>query len=638
MLDRLGLFAGPFTAELAAAVGGDAGLDHDEAADVLQLLVDSSLVVVRSGAVARFRLLETVRAHALQRLRDAGIADDAREQLVGHVVDEAVRILAAGGRRWDRAVLNELLGLYDNIVAGLRWCLDQEGGEQRAMLLAAVLWGVVHQGHSDEIAELCDAVLARWPDSDDPFYVDAVATAATARCLIGDPAGAIELAERTLLSAAPYPTAPVTLRRAIGYSARALGERATAMARFAEVGVLARERGLLALALEADVTRAQLLAENGDLDTAMAIAVAARAEAAAAGSAINEVWAQSVEAHLVLRQDVARGLHQVADALDSGRRLDYPAAISVNLRSLAWGRTVAGDLTGAADALAELFEGLLARSGVADLRGALYTTAGLLHAAGSPAWDPIAATAASLPAVGLMGSAVDGLLELPDPISEPLSRRDATTLARREVLALARGGSTTPTAAPEPASRPAAEETAATFVHRGGFWEIAFAGREVHAKASKGIADLARLLAAPGREIHCLELMGAGVEQGGSGEVLDLTARRAYEDRIRDLQEDVEAAERDNDLARIDRAQAELDALVEQLASALGLGGRDRQAGGSAERARSAVTQRVRSSIKRLAADHPPLGRHLEASITTGTFCSYRPEHPVAWQVSPPSS
>ena len=55
-------------------------------------------------------------------------------------------------------------------------------------------------------------------------------------------------------------------------------------------------------------------------------------------------------------------------------------------------------------------------------------------------------------------------------------------------------------------------------------------------------------------------------------------------------------------------------------------------AGGSAERARSAVTQRIRATIRRLGAEHPELGRHLEASIVTGTYCSYRPEHPVDWE------
>ena len=135
--------------------------------------------------------------------------------------------------------------------------------------------------------------------------------------------------------------------------------------------------------------------------------------------------------------------------------------------------------------------------------------------------------------------------------------------------------------------------------------------------------------------MHCLELAGAAVEEGSTGAVLDAEARRAYEQRIRDLQEDVDAAEADNDLARAERAQVELDAVVEHLAAALGLGGRSRRGTGTAERARSAVTQRVRTTIRRLGDEHPELGRHLEASIRTGTYCSYRPERPVTWETAP---
>ena len=67
--------------------------------------------------------------------------------------------------------------------------------------------------------------------------------------------------------------------------------------------------------------------------------------------------------------------------------------------------------------------------------------------------------------------------------------------------------------------------------------------------------------------------------------------------------------------ARAERAQVELDAVVEHLAAALGLGGRSRSGAGTAERARSAVTQRIRATIRRLGDEHPELGRHLEASI-----------------------
>jgi hypothetical protein len=153
-------------------------------------------------------------------------------------------------------------------------------------------------------------------------------------------------------------------------------------------------------------------------------------------------------------------------------------------------------------------------------------------------------------------------------------------------------------------------------------------------RSTKGLVDLARLIAADGDEVHCLELIGGEVVVAGhTGEVLDATARHAYEARVRELQAEIDEADADNDLARADRARVELDALVDELTAALGLGGRARTTGSSAERARSTVTQRIRAAIRRLDDVDPRLARHLRASVRTGVYCSYRPEEPVVWQL-----
>ena len=342
------------------------------------------------------------------------------------------------------------------------------------------------------------------------------------------------------------------------------------------------------------------------------------------GSPVNEVWAQSILAQLELRRDLAAGLDEVSLALDAARRIGYPAAVAVNLRALAWGLTRVGRHRAAAETLTELFGHLLARGGVAELRGGVLTTADVLHALAHESWIRLAATACSLPLAGPTNCAMDSMAQLPPHSGLPMNRRAAVTTARQELRTYLAG---TPASVPIPPA-------AARLVDRGQFWEVTFAGRTAHLKASKGMTDIGRLLSGPGREIHCLELMGAVAEESSTGEVLDQRARSRYEQRIRDLQEDIDAAEADHDYSRADRSRLEMDALVDHLTAALGLGGRARRSGGSAERARSAVTQRIRSTIRASEEAHAEFARHLATTITTGTYCVYRPENPVSWKRS----
>lgn len=171
----------------------------------------------------------------------------------------------------------------------------------------------------------------------------------------------------------------------------------------------------------------------------------------------------------------------------------------------------------------------------------------------------------------------------------------------------------------------------------GDFWTLSYDGRTVRMKDSKGLQDLARLLAEPGREIHVLDLYGApgtadmGRVRGDVGEVIDARARTAYRDRLRDLEAELTEAEAAQDRGRAERIRAERDFLAAELAAAMGLGGRARRAGDPHERARKAVGTRIRLAVDRLAEPHPSLARHLRNSVRTGIFCSYEPEHPTQW-------
>jgi hypothetical protein len=138
-----------------------------------------------------------------------------------------------------------------------------------------------------------------------------------------------------------------------------------------------------------------------------------------------------------------------------------------------------------------------------------------------------------------------------------------------------------------------APDTDAALEWEGATWAVSWGGRRARVKDSKGLRDLVLLLSRPQHEVHCLELVGGSDVGGSPGPVLDQQARRAYEARIRDLQSDIDEARELGDAGRAERAEDELDALVQQLAEAFGLSGRARATGSAAERARSAVSWRI---------------------------------------------
>jgi tetratricopeptide (TPR) repeat protein len=185
--------------------------------------------------------------------------------------------------------------------------------------------------------------------------------------------------------------------------------------------------------------------------------------------------------------------------------------------------------------------------------------------------------------------------------------------------------------------------------HRDGdVWTLTFAGRSVTVRDSKGLRDIASLLAHPGRPFPAVELVsGAQMnpetparedqlhDQGDLGELIDEKARRAYRLRLGELEEAAADADTAGDVESSARIAVERDALVAQLSAAYGIGGRPRKAGSQVERARTTVTARIRDSIRRVALAHPELGRHLAVAVRTGTVCSYEPEQAVRWQLTP---
>lgn len=185
------------------------------------------------------------------------------------------------------------------------------------------------------------------------------------------------------------------------------------------------------------------------------------------------------------------------------------------------------------------------------------------------------------------------------------------------------------------------------FIARDGLRRIAYNGAEVLVPDLKGFRYLARLLAAPGREFHVLDLVGLehgdaeerGPDQSGIP-VLDDEARAAYRRQLAEVDADIEDARENNDLARVELAERDRDYLVAALSSALGLAGRVRTTGGTAERARTSVARSLRYALQRLEEANPVIAGHLDRALRTGTYCSYSPDPltPVHWSTEVPGT
>jgi hypothetical protein len=108
---------------------------------------------------------------------------------------------------------------------------------------------------------------------------------------------------------------------------------------------------------------------------------------------------------------------------------------------------------------------------------------------------------------------------------------------------------------------------------------------------------------------------------------------RRNRQRLQDLEAELAEATQWADTGRTEKLRGEIEFLREELSSAYGLGGRVRKAADTTDRARKAVTSRIRESIERIGKEHPALARHLENAIHTGTFCSYQPDRPLPWKL-----
>jgi predicted ATPase len=634
----LGVFLGDFDLAAAEAVFTDDQGGTTSVLAELARLVDCSLVVAEpAGTVVRYRLLEPVRQYALRRLAEAGDECRARDRHMDHYLALAREVgrhaTGADARTWLARADREM----SNLRAAHDWALTVGRADQAASLAAALYWYWWIRAASSEGIDRLTRSLALGPTR---------AVAARARVGLATmlhQAGRRAEAE-SVTDAARQDAEAADDRRALALALGMLGrlavdrrDFAAANARLAAAEQLYEEFGNgLGLAWISVVWLASALVEDDQELAARRLDRAERlfTEGGSAWGVANASWIKGVDA--ARNGDLEQALVRLRHAnrlVDDNRLRDELAPYA---RS--WLAVVLTRLGHHDEARTALIEALAFLEALPDPAPAATWLLALAEAAAALGQHELV-----LRALGARAT-VDARTVLPttdDPVRVELLANDARrAVGDASAEALLLSGASDPdsrrllAALGERPARPSPLPPPERVVLRrdGAMWEVGPSGATFRLPDRKGIRAPAHLVSHPSVEVHALELTavieetGAGTIEGlGTGPLLDPTAKAAYRERIADLQHEIDDASRVHDPVRGEQARIELEALTDQLAAAVGLGGRDRPSGGSAERARVNVTRVVRDAIARIAQHDPSLGHHLSACIHTGTFCSYEP-------------
>jgi predicted ATPase/class 3 adenylate cyclase len=176
LLRRLSVFAGGWTLEAAESVCIRHAVETPKVLDLLTQLVDKSLVMVETqGSVAWYRLLETVRQYARDRLTAAGESAGMQTQHRNWYLDLAERaepeLRGPGQSAW----LKQLELEHDNLRAALESSIEEHDGAHAGLRLAGALyWFWFVRGHWSEGRRWLEAFLTRSSDVPVPALLKAL--------------------------------------------------------------------------------------------------------------------------------------------------------------------------------------------------------------------------------------------------------------------------------------------------------------------------------------------------------------------------------------------------------------------------------------------------------------------------------
>jgi DNA-binding CsgD family transcriptional regulator len=156
---RLAAFAGGFDLDAAQAVGAGSEVELYQLMDQLGLLVDKSLVVAEDTAAGmRYRLLETVRQYAQEKLGESGEAAEVRSRHRDYYTAKALELESLGQAGIEPLLLWAHVEI-DNVRAAFAWSRENSDDEAALRLVSSLQEFTLRRGRFREALAGFDAIL-----------------------------------------------------------------------------------------------------------------------------------------------------------------------------------------------------------------------------------------------------------------------------------------------------------------------------------------------------------------------------------------------------------------------------------------------------------------------------------------------
>jgi len=278
---RLAVFMGGFDLDAAQAVAGVTEVERFQVLDQLSLLVDKSLVVAENlDGRTRYRLLETVRQYALEKLGESGEADEVRGRHRDHFSEMADQLDASTTGGYEHRV-TQAVKEVDNLRAAFTWSLET-GDFAKALGLASALQPLwLMRGRVSEGIAWLDAAGAAGESVEPAIWARAIADKAVLSSWV-DVADMVAPTMQALAVARDVNDPALLCRVLTACACITAHDAGVARPYFAEAAYLARELGdswrlcqilgrqAYGAMIEGNVETAQSLAQEGhDLATAL---------------------------------------------------------------------------------------------------------------------------------------------------------------------------------------------------------------------------------------------------------------------------------------------------------------------------------------------------------------------------------